>query len=205
MTARTTVTICLGAWALVASALLLAESKGSLDARRARDVIRRLGGGELEKERVRIRSITPGTGGTSAVVEAQIETTFRFARDGEEWRAAEIRVGDRQWESLELVAEAVRREKIRRTTALLQRLGEALETYRRERGNYVVAEDAAVLVDHLSPRYLNTPVRFDLWDTPIGYRGTAGSYRLSSAGPDRQPGTPDDLVLESGARRPGSE
>jgi hypothetical protein len=203
MTPRTTVIIFISAGLLACAALLLAQSGGTLSAGRARDLIRRLGGAELEKDRVRIKSVTPGTGG-GAIVEAQIDATFRVTREGDEWRVKEMRLGDRQWESIELIAEAIEREKARRTTALLEQVAAALESYRRARGHYVVAEDAGVLVDHLSPNHLRTPVRFDLWGASLIYRGTASNYRLASAGPDRKPETNDDLVVENGKLRGAS-
>jgi hypothetical protein len=205
MNPRTIVTIGIGAGMLAASAWLLAQSGGALSAGRARELLRRVGGGERDKDQVRIKSVTPGIGGSDAIVEAQIETAFRFTREGGQWRVAEIRLGDRQWESFELITEAVRREKLRRTAALLRQLGEALEAYRRERGNYVVADEMAVLADHLAPRYLGAPLRFDLWGAEFRYRGTANGYQLVSSGPDRQPGTADDLVLENGTLRPSVE
>jgi len=203
MRPRIPATICVGASVLVASALLLAQGRGSLDARGARELIRQLGGAAaLEKGRVRIKSVTPGIGGNDVIVEAQLEAAFRLTRDQNTWRVAEVRLGDRQWESLELITEALRREKIRRTAALMQQLAGGLEAYRRERGNYVVADDMAVVADHLSPRYLSAPLRFDLWGEPFAYHGTAASYRLASAGPDHKLETGDDLVVENGVLRP---
>jgi hypothetical protein len=108
-------------------------------------------------------------------------------------------------ESLDLVETALRHEKERRTTALLQRLAAGLEAYRREQGQFVTTEDIAVLLDYLAPRYLGDPLRFDWWGTQFVYRGTASSYQLSSAGADRKPGTPDDLVIENGALRANTE
>ena len=190
---------------LAAATLLLAQSGGALNPGRARDLIRRLGGAELEKDRVRIKSVTPGIGSGGVIVEAQIDAAFRVTRDRDEWRVTDIRLGDREWESIELMTEAVRREKMRRATALLQQVAEALESYRRERGNYVVADDAGVLADHLAPRYLREPVRFDPWGAALVYHGTASGYRLASAGPDRKPETSDDLVMENGKLRGLSE
>ena len=201
MVPRTTTTICLSLCALAASTILLAQSGGSLNPGQARDLLRRLGGAEMEKDRVRIKSVTPGIGGGGVIVEAQIDTAFRVTRDHDAWHVTDIRLGDRQWESIELITEAVRREKLRRTTALLQQIGEALENYRRERGHYVVTDDVAVLTDHLTPQYLREPVRFDLWGATLNYHGTAASYRLLSAGPDRKPETNDDLVIENGKLR----
>ena len=148
-----------------------------------------------------IKSISSGVGGDNAVVEARIETAFRFARQDGAWRIAEVRLGDQQWESLELLEEAVRREKERRTITLLQRLAEGLEAYRREHGQYVAAEEIAVLLDYLSPRFSGPPLRFDLWGEQFRYRGTAAGYKLSSIGADRRPDTADDLVIEDGRLR----
>jgi hypothetical protein len=185
---------------LMVSALLLAKSNGALDAAHAREMLRHLGGGELPKAQVRIKSIQSGVTGSDAIVEAQIETAYRFARTDEGWKLAEVRLGDRQWESVELITEAVRREKIRRTTLIMQHLAAGLETLRRERGAYVVAEEIVKLLDQLPPQYASA--RDDLWGNPFIYRGTASGYQLISAGPDQQSGTGDDLIIENGALRP---
>lgn len=181
------------------SALLLAEAQGRLDAARARDLLRHLGGGELPKDQVRIKRLLPGLTGSEMVVEAQIETAFRFARTDAGWQPVEIRLGDRKWESLELVAEAVRREKIRRTTALMQQLAAGLEAYKRDHGGYIVTEDFLKVLDQLPPQF--AALRNDLWGSQLIYRGTASGYQLISAGPDEQSGTADDLLMENGTLR----
>jgi hypothetical protein len=190
----------LGLALLAAGTLPFAQSRPPLDAKRVRDLLRRLGGAELDTRQVHIKSIDPGIG-NQVIVEAQIETAFRLEPDGREWRVAEIRLGDQQWLPLELVEEAVRREKARRTLALLQQLAEGLDAYRRDRGRYVAAEEVGIVLDQLAPRYLSTPSGADLWGTPFKYRGAAGSYRLASAGPDRAWETRDDLVVENGSPR----
>ncbi|HYE75322.1 MAG TPA: hypothetical protein VEF04_18405, partial [Blastocatellia bacterium] len=180
----------------LASVWIYAQNSGKqLDSRRARDLIQHLGGGDLGRNQVRIKSLSPGTNGT--IVEAQIETAFRFTEKNGEWQIGEVRLGDNYWESGELVAEAVRREKIRRTELLLRRVSEALEAYRRERGSFVIAENLDGLINAL-PTGLAT-VRFDLWHQPLNYQGTANSYRLSSSGPDQKPGTDDDIIFEGGS------
>ena len=168
---------------------------GGLTAKHARELLRRLGGAELKPDQVRIKTVSSGLGG-NAVVEAQIETAVRFKQEKGEWKVADIRLGDQHWESVELVTEALRREKIRRTEVVLQRLAKALEVHREERGGYVVAENFDQLLDKLAPQSLPMPVRFDLWEQPLLYRGTASEYRLNSSGPDLQAGTGDDLIVE---------
>ena len=168
---------------------------GGLTAKHARELIRKLGGAELKPDQVRIKTVSSGFG-ANAVVEAQIETAVRFAQEKGEWKVADIRLGDQHWESVELVIEAIRREKIRRTQDVLQKVAKALEVAKEERGGYFVAENFDQLLEKLAPQYLSMPVRFDLWEQPLSYRGTVAEYRLSSPGPDLKVGTGDDLIVE---------
>lgn len=204
---RTVRLLVAGACAVVCagSGWWLARAADELDLREARGVLQRLFGADLKRDQVRIRKISPAPFGSSVIVEAQIETAFRFERDGENWKVAEMRLGDRQWESIDLVTEAVRREKLRRTAVLLSRMAESLNNYRQANGGYVATEEIGRLLDELFPRYLNPLIRFDLWGTPLSYQGSATSYRLVSAGPDRQAGTPDDLVIENGVIKTPTE
>jgi Type II secretion system (T2SS), protein G len=148
-------------------------------------------------EQVRVESISPGMGG--AIVEAKIETAFRFTKDKSgNWLPVEIRAGDRRWESIEMLKAGIEKEKALRTTADLRTLATALEAFRRERGFYVVADTGSALVDNLSPRYLSPIVRVDAWSHEFEYKGTAAGYRLASTGPDGKTGTGDDIVIENG-------
>jgi Type II secretion system (T2SS), protein G len=187
---------------LAASVILSAEAGNTLNAARARDILRRLGGAELPKAQVRVINVQPGLTGREVVVEAQVETAYRFMNTATGWKIAEVRLGDRQWESVELVTEAVRREKNRRTAALMQQIAQGLEAYRRDQSSYPNADNIIVLLDQLAPRYVSASLRFDLWGMPFSYRGTAAGYQLTSAGNDKQPGTNDDLMIENGTLRP---
>lgn len=195
------VSLCLFA---LAGTLLMANAAESLSVRQARELLQRLGGGNLSKDQVQIRKIESGVSG-NAIIEAQIETAFRVKKEKDGWRIAEVRLGDRQWESFELIEEALKREKARRTTALLKQLTDGLDAYQRERGQYVKSDQIAELLDYLSPRYLSAPPRFDLWGKEFDYRGSASAYRLVSAGPDGKTGTKDDLVVENGVLKTATE
>lgn len=181
--------------------LLSASPSDTLSVSKARELLQHLGGANLEKNQVRIKNITPSLTGGDVIVEAQIETAFRISRDNGDWRVSEIRLGDRQWESFDLVEEAVRREKVRRTTVMLKEIADGLTAYQHERGRFVETEDMEELLDYLSPRYIPTPYRFDLWGKELKYRGKANKYRLISGGPDGKTGTKDDLVVENGSLR----
>jgi hypothetical protein len=181
-----------------ASGWVFARAAGSLSSSEARLLLQRVFGAELKSDQIRIKSIKPGAAGENVIVEAQIETAFRFTRAGRDWRIAEVRLGDRQWESMDLIDEAIKRERARRTVGLLEKVAEGIEGYRRARGGYVVADSFTKLLDEIAPRYLSPIVEFDRWGTPLSYQGSATRYRLSSAGPDRLPGTGDDLIMENG-------
>jgi hypothetical protein len=148
--------------------------------------------------KVQIKNISPGMGG-QAIVEARIETAFRFQQDKDgNWRAVEVRTGDRRWESIELVQTAINKEKVLRTTADLRTLATALEAFRRERGFYVASDNNSALVDNLAPRYLSPIIRVDAWSREFEYKGTQSDYRLQSLGPDGRPNTGDEIVIENG-------
>jgi hypothetical protein len=168
-----------------------------LGSREAREGIAEAVG--LDKaDRVQIKSISAGMGG-QAVVEARIESAFRFQQDKEgKWRAVEVRTGDRRWESIELLHTAINKEKVLRTTADLRTLATALEAFRRERGFYIAADTNSALVDNLAPHYLSPIIRLDAWSREFEYKGTESGYRLVSLGPDGKPDTGDEVIIENG-------
>jgi hypothetical protein len=175
-----------------------------LEAGRARELLRRLGGAELPSGLVRIKSVSPGISSSDAIVEAQIETAWRYARTGNEWQIAEVRLGDRQWESVELLTEAIRREKIRRTIISMQQIVEGLEDLKKRTSQYPATEEFSKVLDTLVPQYLKAMPGLDLWGSPYAYKGTSSDYRLISRGPDRTPGTADDIIFENSVRKSGT-
>jgi len=186
-----------GALLLVTGAFWLADAGDAIGVKQARELIQNIAGATFKKEQVQIKNISSGVGGV--IVEAQIETAFRFTKGKDGWRIAEARLGAGQWESFELIEEALRREKIRRTNDRLKQIADGIGAYKNERGNFVEANEISKLLDFLSPRYLKTPQRFDLWGEEFEYHGSADGYRLISCGPDRKLGTKDDLIVENGA------
>lgn len=187
------------------TALLIGGAWGAADkpsVLKVRELLQALGGANWKPEQIVIKKISPGAGAGGVIVEAQIETAFRLEKPKKgDWRVAEIRLGDQQWESFELFEEAVRREKLRRTNITLQQLADALNAYKSAHGQYVVADTGVALIDQLAPQYVNVAQRLDLWGEEWQYRGTATEYRLSSRGPDRLPGTADDLIVENGVTK----
>jgi len=195
----------LGALLLVTSAFWLVDAADDIGLRQARELIQNIAGANLQPDQVQIKKISGGVGGGGVVVEAQIETAFRFTKGKDGWRIAEARLGAGQWEPVELIEEALRREKVRRTNALLKQIADGIGAYKNERGQFVDANRIAELMDFLSPRYMKAPPLVDLWGEAFEYRGSAASYRLVSSGPDRKSGTKDDLVIENGELKTSPE
>jgi hypothetical protein len=177
-------------------ALNYARAAADLSPQEARRLIARMAGIELPSNAVRVREVS--SLGSSAVVTAQVETAFRFARgeDGK-WRVAEVRTGDNRWEDVDMIARAVNSEKAERARAELETIQTALESFRRERGFYVAAKDTSALVDQLNPGYLTRVIRVDPWHRPYRYEGTPDGFTLRSTGVDGEVNTPDDVVVSS--------
>jgi hypothetical protein len=169
-----------------------------LGAREAREQIARLVGGSPGA--VRVRSITPGLIGNQAIVVAQVELAFRMTEKDGAWRAAEVRLGEGQWEDIEMLGRALDAEKAKRAGDDLRALAGGVEAYRRERGFYPETETVAGLVDRITPRFLPRVLREDPWHRPFYYSAEPSGYRLGSSGPDGQPGTGDDVVVTGDAK-----
>jgi len=52
-----------------------------------------------------------------------------------------------------------------------------------------------VLIDHLSPHYLERVIRLDPWNRPYQYQGERDHFSLRSNGPDGKSGTGDDVLF----------
>jgi hypothetical protein len=181
---------------VVICATMVAEAAADLSAKEARKLIARVAGVELPSDAVRVKEIT--SLGTSAIVVAQVETAFRLVRgDDNKWRVAEIRTGDNKWEDVDMIVRALNVEKVERARAELETIATALESYRRERGVYVKADNEAQLIDHLNPRYLTRVIRVDPWHKPYSYEGTSDRFTLRSRGVDGKENTQDDLVFSN--------
>jgi hypothetical protein len=168
------------------------RAAGDLTPKEARKLIARLAGIQLPSDAVRVKSIS--SLGNSAVVVAQVETAFKLVNENDKWRVAEIRTGDRRWEDVNLLIQALNAEKTSRVRAELETIATALEGFKRERGFYVESKSEGQLIDFLSPRYLSRVIRLDPWQRPYEYEGTRTAYVLRSPGPDGKSNTADDIV-----------
>ena len=133
--------------------------------------------------------------GSSAVLEAEVEASFDFVRERGRWRVARARLAGETFGEFDALARAFDQLKTARARAGLDALAAALDAFRRERGFFPAVNTSSSLNDHLSPRYLPAPVRFDPWHRPYEYEGTPAGYVLRSNGPDGKPNTADDVTV----------
>lgn len=178
--------------------LALGANPETLSPKEARKVIANIPGFEFDPDLVRIQSIDPprdvGKGG--AVVEALFTAAFRVEHK-DKWQVAEMRLGNGQWEDVELITTAVKNEKIKRTKERLEKLSIALESYYQKQGYYPRSRDITELTDQLFPAYINASIRTDLWSTYLLYSSDGKSYQLQSLGPDKKANTGDEIEIKS--------
>ena len=175
------------------------KSGTELTTKRARCLVAALLGIALPSDDVRIKDISSfglSIGSeSSALVTALIDVDFRLARDARGWHVTEFKSGARDWTNITGLPAAI--DQIKRSAASeeLSTIAKALGDFRRDRGYFVVSDKEAVLIDHLSPRYLVRVIRVDPWHRPYQYEGQQDHYSLRSLGPDGKPNTPDDIIL----------
>ena len=175
------------------------KSPSELTNKRARCLVADLLGIQLPSDDVRIRSVSPfglSLGAeSSALVTALVQVDFRFVREARRWRVTEFKSGNRDWVSVGGIPAAM--DQVKRTEAAneLLTVAKALGDFRRDRGYFVVSKSEAVLIDHLSPKYLIRVIRVDPWHRPYHYEGQQDRYSLRSAGPDGKANTADDIVV----------
>lgn len=172
--------------------------------KRVRCLLGNLLGVEIPSDAVRIQEVgpmpVPLSSQPSATVVAWVKVNARILNDTTGWRVTELRTGNREWVKLEPMVAALNAEKQRKARAEMELVAKALEKYRKDRGFYVVSDNQAVAIDHLSPRYLAQVIRLDPWHQPYKYQGERDHFTLRSAGPDGKEDTADDIQLVSSSR-----
>jgi hypothetical protein len=167
--------------------------------KRARCLLGSLLGVDVPSDAVRIQEVDPMpiplASQASATVVALVKVDARLLNDKSGWRVTELRTGNRDWVKLEPLLAAVNDEKQKQARAELALIAKALEQFRKDRGSYVVSDSQAVVIDHLSPRYLAQVIRVDPWHRPYKYQGERDHFTLRSTGPDGKENTADDIEL----------
>ena len=166
--------------------------------KRVRCLLGSLLGISVPSDAVRIQEIAPFpvplASQASATVVAWIGVEARAVNEAKGWRISELRTGNRDWINLDQLVSAVNQQKQSRARADMQRIADALERYRADKGAYIVSDSHAVLIDHLSPAYIREVIRLDPWRQPYKYVGQRDTFTLLSPGPDGKDGTSDDIA-----------
>lgn len=178
---------------------LRGESAVDPSPKRVRCLLGNLLGIAVPSDAIRIQEIEPFAlpfaSRPSVIVVAWIRIDARAVNDSKNgWRIAEIRTGDRDWINLDQLVASLNQEKQNRARADLQRIADALENYRGDKGAYIVSDSHGVLIDHLSPKYLRQVIWLDPWHQPYKYAGQRDRFTLVSTGPDGKEGTADDIA-----------
>lgn len=174
----------------------------ALTTKRARCLVAELLGVALPSDDVRVREVSPfgfsfGPSDASALIGVLVRLDFRFVRDRQGWQVVAVKSGSRDWTDIRGITAGLDQIKRAAATNDLSLIAQALDSYRRERGFYVVSDKESVLIDHLSPKYLIPVIRLDPWSRPYQYDGQQTAYSLRSLGPDGKPNTSDDIVVKN--------
>ena len=184
---------------LLACFALSACASARLSRDEARKKIAAIGTSSLVPDAIEIRRIV-SQNDTQAIAEATVSLAFQFKRDRptSEWRVDSVRLGDRDWISLDELIAGINDGRSRATSDSMRKLAEAVEKFRVGTGALPRESDIVALTDILHPRYLSELVREDGWGKPISYEVTGpGEFRFISNGADGRRGTPDDIVVTS--------
>src|SRR2546425_9849853 len=102
----------------------------------ARKRIADIGRSHLIQDAIEIRRIVSQSD-TQAIAEATITLAFQFKRDNPdaEWRIQAVRLGDREWISLDELLSGINEGRRRTTTDAMQKLADAVEKYRASTGS----------------------------------------------------------------------
>ena len=182
---------------LVLFLLLLSGCAGArLSSDEARRKITEIGASGLVPDSIEVRRIVSQSD-TQVIAETTVTLAFQFRRDraGAPWKVAAVRLGDRDWISLDELLAAVNEGRRRETTASMEKLVAGIGNYRQINGSAPQATDIVQLTNVLHPQYMTDLIRADGWGHPIGYELAGAAFRLISNGADGLRGTGDDIVL----------
>jgi hypothetical protein len=177
---------------LLLAPLFLLSCQKSLE-KQVHEQIRTIDHAELHPDSVEVLQVRQS--GKQAIAEVTITTAVRMRKEGDKWILQDVRLGDRRWEKVDRILEALEESRNEQTLRDLDQLKAGIEGYLKKTGRVPAVESFDKLVDTLSPDYLPVVIRIDAWWNPYRYqfRGSR-DFDLRSAGPDGRFGTPDDLV-----------
>ena len=182
---------------LLSSLMLSACASDRLSHDEARQKIAQIGRSNLVPDAVEIRRIISQTD-TEAIAESSVTLALQFKRANlnAQWQISAVRLGDRDWVSMDGLLAAINDGRRRSTIDGLKKLAAGIAKYREMNGSIPMASDITRLTDILHPLYISELIRQDGWGAPIAYQVMGTTYRLVSPGPDGVRGTSDDIVFD---------
>ena len=179
-------------WILLGLSAILGCGK-SLD-KQIRDQIRTVDNASLPKDAVEVGKVQESGG--YVLAEVTVKTQVKLKKQGDTYLMEEVRLGDRRWESVDLIVKALNQERIKKTENDMALIAAGINSYATAHGEVPQGSDFRQLIDLLTPQYLASVIRLDPWWNPFQYQASGkDSFVLRSAGPDATFGTEDDLVL----------
>jgi hypothetical protein len=164
----------------------------------ARCLVAGLFGITLPSDEVRIKELSafglPFGTRASALIVSLVELNFRFSKGRGDWSLTGFKTGNHDWSDVNALPQSLDAEKEVIAKAELASIVKGLNSYRRDRGSFVISEKESVVIDHLCPGYLGQVIRLDPWHRPYQYHGERDRFTLRSLGPDGKPDTSDDIV-----------
>lgn len=176
-------------------AIFLMASCGRSIEKQARDQVRTFSNADLGKKQVKVFNVNRI--GSTATAEVNIQTAVKMSRNEGKWLIEEIRLGSKKWEDIHRIIAALELIRKEDTLACMETVGDAVKAYTAENGPLELDTDFTSLIDMLSPRFLEEPIREDAWDNPFILLVTNEGFLIRSTGPDGRPGNSDDLVLNN--------
>jgi hypothetical protein len=173
---------------------LLTLACGKSLERQTRDQVRSLAGAELGSDAVEVTNVRET--GNQAVADLVVRTAVKLKKEDGRWTLDEVRLGDRRWERVDRIVEAIEALRRAETEEQLDRISAGIRGYREAHGSIPQVETFELLIDRLSPRFLDRVIRLDAWQSRFSYRVIDSErFELRSPGRDRTLGTDDDLVV----------
>lgn len=149
----------------------------------------------LAKEQVKVFNVKEM--GDIATADIDIHTAVRMRKIEGEWKVEEIRLGSQNWENVERFTAAVESVRGKETLSDMETVMAATRKMIADEGDLSDNLSYVELIDKLSPRYLERPIREDAWENPFLLLVTSEGFQIRSTGPDGRPGNSDDLVLNN--------
>ncbi len=121
----------------------------------------------------------------------EADVIFVMDAGEEDWDISGIEQGGNTY-TVEQLAE------IGSTMRVMRALSDGLESFRLERGEFPALDDLVGLRELVPDFYPEDGSMQDAWGEAFRYRPQGEDYTITSTGPDREAGSPDDIILITG-------